>query len=78
VHELFQPELKIFVASSTALANKAAMTAKKVAWPIAHMRKIGSKGGKAGRGERKRRSPEHYARLSKLGVAARLAKAKAK
>jgi len=33
-----------------------------------------SRGGKAGTGESKRRSPEHYKRLARLGVAARLRK----
>lgn len=37
-----------------------------------------SKGGKAGQGERKRRSPEHYAKLAKAGVAARRARQWAK
>ena len=31
-----------------------------------------SRGGKAGTGDAKRRSPEHYKRLARLGVAARL------
>ena len=31
-----------------------------------------SRGGKAGTGDAKRRSPEHYRRLARLGVAARL------
>jgi hypothetical protein len=33
----------------------------------------GARGGAAGTGESKRRSPEHYRRLARLGVAARLA-----
>jgi hypothetical protein len=33
-----------------------------------------SRGGKAGTGDAKRRSPEHYKRLARLGVAARLRK----
>lgn len=32
---------------------------------------LGRKGGKAGSGKAKKRSPEHYSRLSKLGVEAR-------
>jgi len=35
---------------------------------------IGTRGGQAATGAKKRRSPEHYARLSAAGVAARLAK----
>jgi len=37
-----------------------------------------SRGGKSGRGESKRRSPEHYAKLAQMGVAARRLKAWAK
>ena len=37
-----------------------------------------ARGGKKGTGESKRRSPEHYAKLAKLGVAARRARAWAK
>jgi len=37
-----------------------------------------ARGGKAGTGESKRRSPEHYAKLSRLGVAARRARQWAK
>jgi hypothetical protein len=32
----------------------------------------GAKGGAGGTGESKRRSPEHYRRIARLGVAARL------
>lgn len=34
-------------------------------------REFSKRGGKAGTGESKRRSPEHYAKLARLGVAAR-------
>ena len=37
---------------------------------------LGSLGGKAGKGEAKRRSKAHYKRLSALGVAARQKKVK--
>jgi len=37
----------------------------------------GAKGGRAGRGEAKRRSPEHYAEISRQGVRARAAKKEA-
>lgn len=43
-----------------------------------YMADIGRKGGANGTGESKRRSPEHYRRLAKLGVAARLRKWAAK
>ena len=39
-----------------------------------HAQALGRLGGKAGTGESKRRSPEHYRRLSRLGVATRLKK----
>jgi len=42
------------------------------------LQEFSSKGGKSGQGERKRRTPEHYARLAKLGVAARRAREWAK
>jgi len=35
-------------------------------------REFSSRGGKAGIGDAKRRSPAHYKRLARLGVAARL------
>lgn len=37
-----------------------------------------ARGGKSGKGESKRRSPEHYAKLAQLGVAARRARQWAK
>jgi hypothetical protein len=37
-------------------------------------REFSSRGGKAGTGDSKRRSPEHYRRLARLGVSARLRK----
>jgi len=37
-------------------------------------REFSSRGGKAGTGAAKRRSPEHYRRLARLGVSARLRK----
>ena len=37
---------------------------------------LGRLGGKAGTGDAKRRSPEHYAKLAKAGVLARKRKAK--
>lgn len=45
---------------------------------IAKFKAWGSLGGKKARGEAKTRSPEHYKAISKLGVAARLAKLSAK
>jgi len=52
------------------------MTCDQYEWPIEHMRKIGAKGGAAGRGACKRRSKEFYKKLAKLAVAARKAKRK--
>lgn len=37
-----------------------------------HLADLGKRGGTAGTGESKRRSPEHYRRIAKLAVAARL------
>jgi hypothetical protein len=37
-------------------------------------KEFSSKGGKAGTGESKRRSPEHYAKLARAGVAAKRAR----
>ena len=34
-------------------------------------KEFSSRGGMRGKGESKRRTPEHYAKLAKLGVAAR-------
>jgi hypothetical protein len=42
------------------------------------LQEFSAKGGKSGKGERKRRSPEHYAKLAKAGVAARRARQWAK
>jgi len=37
-------------------------------------REFSARGGKAGTGDAKRRSPAHYKRLARLGVSARLRK----
>jgi hypothetical protein len=37
-------------------------------------KEFSAKGGRSGQGEAKRRSPEHYKRLARLGVASRLKK----
>ena len=39
-----------------------------------HLAALGKKGGEAGKGDAKRRSPAHYKRIAKLAVEARRAK----
>jgi hypothetical protein len=43
-------------------------------WLIMDHKEFSARGGRSGRGEAKRRSPEHYKRLAQLGVSARLRK----
>jgi hypothetical protein len=50
---------------------------KRLMNPMTH-KEFSARGGQSGKGESKRRSPEHYAKLARLGVAARRLRAWAK